>query len=152
MLPIPAAEAGVPQYHLAPYVLHAIAAISSTFNLQCLEREINAGLSYACSSDLWSLGLLILWMLDRSRVRLPRTPRIALTWLDLTKSVRQELISNLDPVRIDCKGELGALISQLLEKVSAWRAVWIGPNLPESLQCRFPRDGSKREAFATTLS
>ena len=32
------------------------------------EREIKAGLRYDSSSDLWSLGILILWMLDPSKV------------------------------------------------------------------------------------
>ena len=92
----------------------------------CPDREIKAGLDYTCSSDLWSLGILILWMLDPSRVRpLQEAP----TRANPTKSVRQELISNLYSVHMNCDGELGALVSQLLEEVSPGRAVWTGSGL-----------------------
>lgn len=81
-----AAEAGVPQYHLAPYVPYTITPTCPTFDLLCFEREIKAGLCYACPSDLWSFGLLILWMLDQSRVRSPRTPQTVPTRVDLIKA------------------------------------------------------------------
>jgi len=68
------------------------------------------------------------------------------------KSARQESISNLYSVHMNCDGELGALISQLLEEVSPWRAIWIGSGLPTVLHCRLPRDGSEHEPFAVTLS
>lgn len=42
------------------------------------EREIKAGLPYDCSSDLWSLGILVLWMLDPSKVRFLSTTSPAL--------------------------------------------------------------------------
>ncbi|KAF9643375.1 hypothetical protein BDM02DRAFT_3191743 [Thelephora ganbajun] len=71
-LSIPKTEVEGVQHHLAP--------------------EIKAGMRYDCSSDLWSLGLLILWMLDPSRGPM----------------------SKLDSIRVE--GELGTLVSQLLEK------------------------------------
>ena len=37
-------------------------------------REIKAGECYDCSSDMWSLGTLILWILDPSGVRLTGSP------------------------------------------------------------------------------
>ena len=75
MLPVPRAEVDASHYHLAPYVPHTMATVCSYSDLLCIEREIKAGLAYTCSSDLWSLGILILWMLDPSRVRPPKTPQ-----------------------------------------------------------------------------
>lgn len=80
-----------------------------------LEREIKAGLQYDCSSDLWSLGSLILWMLDPSRVFFPsRTP---LHFGRVNKGpILQESAPRFDTIRP--KGDLGTLVSRLLEKVS----------------------------------
>jgi len=97
---------------LAPYVPRTITAARSNSDPPYSKREIKAGLDYTCSSDLWSLGILILWMLDPSRVHPSREAQP-----NPMKSVPQEMMSNLYPARTNCDGELKALISQLLEEV-----------------------------------
>ena len=126
---------GVPQYQLAPYVPCTIAAARSNSDLPYFKREIKAGLDYACSSDLWSLGILILWILDPSRVRSPQGAQEDPARANPMKSVRQELISNLYSVRTNCDGELGALVSQLLEEVSPSASSLDQIRLTEDLFC-----------------
>ena len=117
-LPVPEAEVGIPQYQLAPYVPRTITAARSNSDPPYSKREIEAGLDYTCSADVWSLGILILWMLDPSRVRPSREAQETPARANLIKSVRQESISNLYSVHTNWNGELRALVSRLLEEVS----------------------------------
>ena len=144
MLPVPRAEVDALSYHLAPYVPHTTTTICSDSDLPCSEREIKAGLAYTCSSDLWSLGILILWMLDPSRVRPPKTPQEI--------PVRPSGVSNEHPsqeptptpdsvhVKSERGGELGELISRLLEEVRSGEELEnLNPTLTPGPSFFFPR-------------
>jgi len=94
-------------------------------------------------------------MLDPSRVHPSRETQETAARANPIKTVRQESISNLQySVHANRNGELGALISQLLEEVSSLvRPLDSNPThrglfLPR----RFLRDGLEREGFAVTLS
>ena len=93
-------------------------------------------------------------MLDPSRVTSPREVQEDTARANPTKIVRrQELMPNLYSVHTNCDGELGVLISELLEEVSPAASSLDRIRLTEgSLSRRFLRDGSEREVFAVTLS